>query len=110
MKKVVTSTYYSWLVLSLIIAIYFVATGFELAWLGVLMASLPPLVNVYWPFDDGRSPSNKAKYPRLSLFVLLGLAWVLLTVSEIRLPLWLALGCLAGFLLHSYWAEESVAQ
>ncbi len=105
MKKIVTTTYYSWLGLSLIIAIYFVATGFELAWLGVLMASLPPLVNLYWRFDDGRSPSTKAKYPRLSLCVLGGLAWVMLTVTELRLPLWLTLGCIAGFLLHSYWVD-----
>ena len=105
MKSIFTVAYYGWLVISACVAVYFLFYDFAPVWLGVLMASLPPLVNRWGQFDDGSSPSAKAKYPRLSLFELSAIAWVILTLSEFGQPLWLALGCLGGFLLHSYWVE-----
>ena len=96
--------YYVWLVLTLVVSVYSLTVSLAIAWLGVLSGCVPPLLNVVWQFDDGRSPSAKTRYPKLSFFMLAGLAWVLLTISEPGMALWLILGCLGAFLLHSYWA------
>ena len=106
MKKAVSAVYFSWLMVALLVTLCMLVIQPSLVWLGVFAASAPPLLNVFWRFDDGRSPSSKARYPKLSLLTMLGVAWVLLTVPEPGLPLWLALGCLAGLLLHGYWAVE----
>ncbi|MEH6529341.1 MAG: hypothetical protein V7718_05295 [Porticoccus sp.] len=78
--------------------------AFDVAWLGVLLAALAPLVNRLWPYDDGSSQNTKVKLPKVSLLVMIGVAWVLLTVAERGWPLWLILGVLGGFLLNTYWA------
>lgn len=78
---------------------------FQPVWPGVLLTCLPPLVQRFYPFDTGPQIHHKVRLPWVSLMVLLGVAWVLLTVSGYGLPLWLTLGCLGGFLLNTYWAE-----
>lgn len=106
MKILFSTIYFGWLIASAVLAGYSLATNFTVVWIGVLMTSLAPLLNQWWQFDNGSSPSVKARYPKVSLWVLLGVAWVLLTTPELNWPLWLVLGCLGGFLLHSYWAVD----
>lgn len=114
MKKLFSITFYAWLMASLGCALvynvmFYSATSFggadfDKSWLGVLLAALAPLVNRFWAYDDGSSMSAKVRLPKVSLLVMLGVAWVLLTVPERGWPLWLLLGILGGFLLHTYWA------
>jgi len=112
MKRVLSTLYYLWLSASVLIGLYSIVmndagyVGGSLVWVGVFLASVPSLVNRIWCFDRDDSPSAKVRYPVLSMMTLAGVAWVLLTVSERGLALWLVLGCLGGFLLHSYWAVE----
>lgn len=82
----------------------FGGADFDKSWVGVLLAALAPLVNRFWTYDDGSSMSTKVRLPKVSLLVMLGVAWVLLTVPERGWPLWLLLGILGGFLLNTYWA------
>ena len=107
MKNVFSTVYHGWLVVSFCAAVYAITTEFALGWLGVLLCSAPPLINRLWCFDNGDSPAHKTRYPRLSLLMLAGVAWVLLTVDERAWMLWFALGCLGGFLLYSYWATDN---
>lgn len=86
-------------------AMSFGIVGFDIAWLGVLLAALAPLINWRWPYDDGLSMSDKVKLPKVSLLVMLGVAWVLLTVSDRGWSLWWVLGILGGFMLNTYWSE-----
>lgn len=107
MKALFSVLYHGWLVAALFTAIYAISTEFVSGWLGVLLTSVPPLLNRIWCFDNGDSPAHKTRYPKLSLLMLVGVAWVLLTVDERTWMLWLALGCLGGFLLYSYWATDN---
>ncbi len=114
MKKLFSIIFYAWLTASLGCALIYSAmfysttsfggANFDKSWLGVLLAALAPLVNRFWLYDDGSSTSDKVRLPKVSLLVMLGVAWVLLTVSERGWPLWLVLGILGGFLLNTYWA------
>jgi hypothetical protein len=109
MKKLFSVIFYVWLIAALCSTLFYCATNlgvevFDIAWLGVLLAALAPLVNRFWTYDDGSSMSAKVRLPKVSLLVMLGVAWVLLTVPERGWPLWLILGILGGFLLNTYWA------
>ena len=110
MKQVFRIVYYAGLLLALWGAVTALLTDMAVVWVGVLLTSFPPLLNVVWCFDNGDSPSRKARFPKLSLFVLTGLAWVLLPLDDRSAALWLALGCLGGFLLNSYWAVNQNSQ
>ena len=90
---------------SLLIASVVLLSEFSLPWLGVLLSAGAPLANRLVPFDRGFSMNMKVKMPLVSLFVMLGLAWVLLTVPEQSWALWLVLGTLGSFLLDTYWAS-----
>ncbi len=104
-KTLFSSAYLALVSVATAVALGFLLLDFQLVWPGVLLTCLPPLVQRFYPFDTGPQIHHKVRLPRVSLLVLLGVAWVLLTVSEYGLPLWLTLGCLGGFLLNTYWAE-----
>tara|TARA_R110001592_G_scaffold309760_1_gene584209 strand:- start:47916 stop:48245 length:330 start_codon:yes stop_codon:yes gene_type:complete len=106
MKKIFSVVFYTWLLIALVTALYNIVTVFHLVWLGVLLVALAPLCQVLWPYDTGNSMNAKVQLPKVSLLVMIGVAWVLLTLPERGWSLWLVLGGLGGFLLHSYWVMD----
>ncbi len=118
MKKLFSIAFYSWLIVALCVALLAALMnagftdvetdlehGFDIAWLGVFVAALAPLLNKFWIYDDDASMNTKVHLPKVSLLVMIGVAWVLLTVSERGWPIWFVLGILGGFLLNTYWAS-----
>lgn len=108
MKKVFSVVFFSWLSVALAVAIYSIVMAFDLVWIGVILVVLPPIINNIWPCDRGGSINAKVQLPKVSLVVMLGVAWVLLTLSERGWSLWFALGGLGGFLLHTYWVKAKL--
>jgi len=106
LKRVCSYLFLAWMLASTAIALVALLREFALPWLGVLLSAAAPLVNRVLPFDRGFSMNMKVKMPLVSLFVMLGVAWVLLTVPERSWPLWLVLGTLGSFLLDTYWASQ----
>ena len=105
MKKVFSVVFFGWLSVALAVAIYSIVVAFDLVWIGVIIVVLPPIFNNVCPYHRGGSINAKVPLPKVFLVVMLGVAWVLLTLSERGWPLWFALGGLGGFLLHTYWAR-----
>jgi hypothetical protein len=68
-----------------------------------------PLLQAIIGFDksaaSGSQPS-KVKLPLVSLFVMLGSAWLLIAVPQAGLALWLGFACIGGFILNTYWVEQ----
>ena len=110
MKKVFSVVFFGWLSVALAVAIYNIAMAFDLVWIGVVLVALPPILNNVWPYDRVGSTNAKVQSPKVSFVVMLGMAWVLLTLSERGWPLWFALGGLGGFLLYTYWVKVKVAE
>lgn len=106
MKRLCSKLFALWMGFSLGFSLWAMVQDFALPWLGVALSAAAPLVNRLWPFDRGFSLNMKVKMPLVSLFVMLGVAWVLLTVPERGWPLWLVLGTLGSFLLDTYWASS----
>ncbi|WP_461481729.1 hypothetical protein [Porticoccus sp.] len=104
LKRTCGMLFLGWMGFSAAFALWSLAAQFAWPWLGVLLAASAPLVNHFWPYDRGRSMNMKVRLPLVSLLVMIGVAWVLLTVPERGRPLWLLLGTLGSFLLHTYWA------
>ena len=117
MKKLFSTAFYSWLFVALCFALFsclinagrvglsvHVDQGFDVAWFGVLLAALAPLLNKLWVYDNDDSINTNVRLPKVSLLVMMGVAWVLLTISDRGWPLWFVLGILGGFLLNTYWA------
>lgn len=77
-----------------------------LPWLGILLMSAAPAIHRFRPYDAHLVPHHKVRLPRVSLLVMAGLGWVLVTVTETGWQLWLAFANLGGFLLNTYWATE----
>ena len=92
----------------MVVAIYSILVVFHMVWLGVILVVLPPILNNVWPYDRDGSINAKVQLPKVSLVVMIGVAWVLLTLSERGWPLWFALGGLGGFLLHTYWVRAKL--
>lgn len=107
MKKLFSFIFYVWISVASVMALYSLVVSFHVVWLGVLLVAVAPLLNRLWPYDSGESIHHKVKSPRVSLLVMVGVAWVLLTLPERGWPLWFALGGLGGFLLHTYWANTT---
>ena len=105
LKIIFRCSFAVWAAIAVTLAVYLLVLQPAAPWIGVLLAGLAPLVNMVWPYDRRRSPHHKVKLPVVSLLVLLALAWVLLTVDQRGAALWLALGCVGGFLLDTYWAS-----
>lgn len=106
LKRLGSYLFYGWMAFSLAFALWGLSQQFSLPWLGVVLAAGAPLLNHFFPFDRDRSLNMKVHLPLVSLLVMLGVAWVLLTISERGWPLWLALGSLGCFLLNTYWASQ----
>lgn len=105
MKNIFTVIFYSWLLATASTALYSLLVAFHWVWIGVLVVALSPLSNGIWGYDKKIVLNTKVRKPRVSLFVMLGVAWVLLTLPKPDWALWLTLGSLGGFLLDTYWAE-----
>ena len=103
MKRLFSVSYYLLALVSAATAL--LALWGHPVWGGVLLTALPPLVQRIRPFDLRPSIHHKVRLPLVSLLVLAGIAWVLLAVPGRTPALWLALACLGGFLLNTYWAE-----
>ncbi len=106
MKKVFSIIFYSWLLAATVGSLYTLFVAFHLVWIGVLLVAMPPLINTLWPYDNQGSVNTKVLLPRVSLLVMIGIAWVFLTLPERGWALWFALGGLGGFLLNTYWIES----
>lgn len=106
MKKMFSIIFYSWLSVAIISSIYNLFLAFHIVWIGVLFVAIPPLVNRLWPFDNRASLNTKVLLPKVSLLVMIGVAWVFLTLSERGWALWFSLGGLGGFLLNTYWVNN----
>lgn len=106
MKKIFSLIVYSWLFAAVVASIYHLSIA-QWVWFGVLMVALPPLVNVICPYDNNASLNTKVQLPKVSLLVMIGMAWVFLTLPERGWALWFALGGLGGFLLNTYWAKSN---
>lgn len=105
MKKLFSLCFYSWSTIAFLASPMGLFVSGDIVWLGVLLSSGAPLLNRIRPYDNGYSINRKLRQPLVSLFVMSGVAWVLLTVSGGEWPLWLVLGVLGGFLLNTYWAS-----
>jgi hypothetical protein len=106
MKKVFSIIFYSWLLAATAASLYTLFVAFHLVWIGVLLVVTPPLINTLWPYDNQGLVNTKVLLPKVSLLVMIGIAWVFLTLPERGWALWFALGGLGGFLLNTYWVES----
>jgi len=106
MKKVFSIIFYSWLLAAATASLYTLFVAFHLVWIGVLFVAMPPLINILWPYDNQGSVNTKVLLPKVSLLVMIGIAWVFLTLPERGWALWFSLGGLGGFLLNTYWVES----
>lgn len=106
MKKVFSIIFYSWLLAATAASLYTLFVAFHLVWVGVLFVVIPPLINMLWPYDNQASVNTKVLLPKVSLLVMIGIAWVFLTLPERGWALWFSLGGLGGFLLNTYWDEN----
>jgi hypothetical protein len=104
MKKLFSLFFYTWSTVAFLASLAGLFVARDIVWLGVLLSSGAPLLNRIRPYDNGYSINRKLRQPLVSLFVMLGVAWVLLTVPGGGWSLWLVLGVLGGFLLNTYWA------
>ncbi|WP_438951998.1 hypothetical protein [Porticoccus sp.] len=112
MKKLFSLFFFTWSAIALLASLVGLFVLRDIVWLGVLFSSGAPLLNRIRPYDDGYSVNRKLRQPLVSLLVMSGVAWVLLTVPGGEWSLWLVLGVLGGFLLNTYWAsvDEKVPQ
>ena len=106
MKKVFSIIFYSWLLAAATTSLYTLFVAFHLVLVGVLFVAMPPLINTLWSYDNQGSVNTKVLLPKVSLLVMIGIAWVFLTLPERGWTLWFALGGLGGFLLNTYWVES----
>ena len=109
MKYFLRFIYQSLNLVALLLSAYFAAYHMQSHWLAVAVIAAAPLLQAITQFDksavSGASPT-KVKLPLVSLLVMLGSAWLLLSVPEAGLALWLGFACIGGFILNTYWAEE----
>ena len=93
----------------LLLSAYFASYQMQSHWIAVAVIAAAPLLQAIIVFDksaaSGTQPS-KVKLPLVSLFVMLGSAWLLLTVPQAGLALWLGFACIGGFILNTYWVEQ----
>lgn len=76
--------------------------------MGLWVASVPMVVNAICPFDQLLSVNGKLRQPLLSLGLMCGLAWVMVSIHEVGLSLWLMLLLVFTFFLYTYWAKAPV--
>jgi len=70
---------------------------------GLFLIALAPLVNVFFSYDAQNEESHAGvRLPRVSAFVMLGSAWLLLGVPQVDWIVGLWLMGIAGFFLTTY--------
>ena len=109
MKYLFSFFYQSLNLVALLVSSYFAAYQMQSYWIAVALIAAAPLLQLVIGFDRSAtsdSPPSKVKLPVVSLWVMLGSAWLLLTVPEPGLALWLGFACIGGFMLNTYWAQE----
>lgn len=106
MKKIFSIIFYGWLLVTVVSSLYIMFVKFHMVWIGVLLIAIAPLINTLWHYDNQGSVNTKVQLPKVSLMVMIGVAWVFLTLPERGWALWFSLGGLGGFLLNTYWAED----
>jgi hypothetical protein len=93
----------------LLISAFFAAYHLQSHWIAVAIIAAAPLLQLVVVFDrSARSSalSDKVKLPLVSLFIMLATAWLLLSVPQAGLALWLGFACIGGFILNTYWVDE----
>ena len=109
MRYLFSFFYQSLNLIVLLLSAFFAAYHMQSHWLAVAVIAAAPLLQAITLFDKSAvssAPSNKVKLPLVSLLVMLGSAWLLLSVPEAGLALWLGFACIGGFILNTYWVEE----
>lgn len=106
MKLLFRILHFALLLVGVVTASYYYALTRDLHWLALGFIAAPPLLQFIAPFDRDPQIATKLRKPRVSLLVLIGLAFLLLTVPRIDLSIALGLGCLGSFLLDTYWASD----
>jgi hypothetical protein len=109
MKYLFSFFYQSLNLVVLLLSAYFAAYYMQSHWIAVAVISAAPLLQAMTLVDKStvsRSQPTKVKLPLVSLLVMLGSAWLLLSVPEAGLSLWLGFACIGGFILNTYWVEE----
>ncbi len=108
MRPLFTALYYLLTVIASALALWHLGRDGHPVWFGVLLTSLPPLLQRIRPYDRTPPIHHKVRLPLVSLLVMVGAGWVLLVVPERGSALWFTLSCLGGFLLNTYWAEAEL--
>ena len=106
MKKVFHAAFVLLLLVVSVLAAYQSAFSTGLEWLVLLVMAVAPLLQLITAWDQQVSLNAKLKQPLVSLLVMLGIAFLLLTVPQPGLVLWAGLAVLGGYLLDTYWARE----
>jgi len=108
--KYLLACFYQGLNLSaLLLSAYFGAYQMQSHWIAVAIIAAAPLLQSIIGFDNFAASNplpSKVKLPLVTLFIMLGTAWLLLSVPEAGLALWLGFACIGGFILNTYWLEE----
>jgi hypothetical protein len=93
----------------LLVSAYFVAYQMQSHWIAVAVIAAAPLLQTIIGFDKSAESNpmpSRVKLPLVTLFIMLGTAWLLLSVPHAGLALWLGFACIGGFILNTYWLEE----
>lgn len=93
----------------LLVSAYFVAYQMQSHWIAVAVIAAAPLLQTIIGFDKSAESNpmpSRVKLPLVTLFIMLGTAWLLLSVPQAGLALWLGFACIGGFILNTYWLEE----
>ena len=109
MKYLFSFFYQGLNLVALLLSAYFAAYHMQTHWLALAVIAAAPLLQALTQFDKSALSSaapTKVKLPLVSLLVMLGSAWLLLSVPEAGLALWLGFTCIGGFILNTYWLKE----
>ena len=106
MKYLLSFFYQGLNLVVLLLSTYFAAYHMQSHWLAVAVIAAAPLLQAITLFDKSAVTSTKVRLPLVSLLVMLGSAWLLLSVPQAGLALWLGFVCIGGFILNTYWLEE----
>ena len=110
MKFLFRLLYQCLMVSTLLSSCYFAAYEMRSYWLALLLIAGAHLLQMIVPYDKSavgaQPPVSKIKLPLVTLPVMLGSAWLLATVPQTGLALWLGLAGIAGFIINNYWVES----
>jgi hypothetical protein len=109
MRYLFSFFYQSLNLVALLLSAYFAAYHMQSHWVAVATIAAAPLLQATVGFDKPPGPDafpSKVKLPLVTLFMMLGTAWLLLSVPQAGLALWLGFACVGGFILNTYWVRE----